>query len=332
MKPFVLPPNVLRHFYAGGARIAAFRGIELESDHMPEEWLGAVTTTFGSDERGLSRFQDGSLVRDAIAAEPEAWLGPEHVRRFGSDPCLLVKLLDAGQRLPVHFHPGRAFARDALGLAHGKTEAWIIVEADPGASVHVGFSRPLALDEVRGWMRAQASGAMLDAMHEIPVGAGDAIFVPAGAPHAIGAGILLVELQEPADLSVLLEWDGFELSEDDGHLNLGWDRALEALDRTSWDAERLAALRGTPEALLPRAADPYFRAERVNRGSALEPGFSVLVGIAGNGTLATDGGELPFGRGSAVLLPYASGKGVLEGDVVALRARPPDPGAGEGEW
>ena len=69
MKPHVLPPNVLRHFYAGGARIAALRGIELDSDHMPEEWLGAASTTFGDDVRGLSRLEDGTFVRDAIAAE-----------------------------------------------------------------------------------------------------------------------------------------------------------------------------------------------------------------------------------------------------------------------
>lgn len=335
MKPQVLPPNVLRHFYAGGARIAALRGVELESDHMPEEWLGAVNTTFGSDERGLSRLDDRTLVRDAIAAKPEAWLGPDHLRRFGADPTLLVKLLDAGQRLPVHFHPGRAFARDALGVSHGKTEAWIIVDAEPEATVHVAFSRAVELGEVRDWMRAQDSKAMLGAMHEIPVTAGDAIFVPAGIPHAIGAGILLVELQEPTDLSVVLEWNGFELSEDDGHLGLGWDRALEALDRRAWNTDRLAGLRthGADGAgLLPRAADPYFRAERLTSGSSLDPGFSVLLGIGGRGTLTTEGGEVPFGRGSAVLVPYASRRGVLRGDVEALRARPADPGAGEGEW
>src|SRR4029453_5541788 len=97
MSPQVLPPNVLSHFYAGGPRIAALRGIELESDHMPEEWIGAVNTMFGQAERGLSRFADGTLGRDAVAAEPEAYLGAEHVARYGSDAALLVKLLDAGQ-------------------------------------------------------------------------------------------------------------------------------------------------------------------------------------------------------------------------------------------
>ena len=334
MNAQALPPNVLRHFYAGGARIAALRGVELESDHMPEEWIGAVNQAFGAQNgRGLSRLSDGTLVRDAIAAEPQRWLGPEHVARFGADPGLLVKLLDAGQRLPVHFHPSRAFAADFLGSAHGKTESWIIVEAEPGAAVHVGFAEPVALDTVRGWMRAQDSAAMLAAMRRLPVAPGDAIFVPAATPHAIGAGILLVELQEPTDFSLMLEWDGFELTEADGDLGLGWDRALQALDRSAWDDDRLAALRGpgAGRSLLPRAADPYFRAERVAGGDDLDAGYSVLVGLAGSGTLVTAGGELPFGRGSAVLLPYAAGAARLTGATEAIRCRPADPSTAPGQ-
>jgi len=322
MKPQVLPPNVQHHFYAGGARIAALRGLELDSDHMPEEWIGAVSTMFGS-ERGLSRFADGTLVRDAVGADPEAYLGADHVARYGSSTALLVKLLDAGQRLPTHFHPGRAFAREALGSPFGKTEAWLVIEAEPGAAVWAGFKRPVELDEVHAWMDAQDSAAMLDAMHELPVSPGDAVFVPAGTPHAIGEGLLLVELQEPTDMSVLLEWDGFELSKDEGHLGLGWDRALEALDREAVDP---------PERSLPADADAYFRAERLTGPANLDPGFSILVALAGSGTLATDGGEVPLERGSAVLVPYAAGAGELSGDVTVMRCRPPAPDAGEGRW
>jgi mannose-6-phosphate isomerase len=329
VKPQVLPPNVLRHFYAGGARIAALRGLELDSDHMPEEWLGAVNTTFGDEQRGLSRLEDGRLVRDAIAADPQTYLGAAHVQRFGPDPGLLVKLLDAGQRLPVHFHPGRTFARAALGSRHGKTEAWYIVEAEHSAAVHVAFRRDVELREVREWMRTQDTGAMLASMYELTVAAGDIVFVPAGTPHAIGEGILMVELQEPTDMSVLLEWAGFELSEDDGHLNLGWDRALEALDRSGWDEDRAQALRGPT---LPQDADPYFRLERLHRSAVLDAGFSILVTLGGNGTLATEAGEVALGRGTAVLVPHAAGEGELRGNVEVLRARPADPAAREGRW
>jgi mannose-6-phosphate isomerase len=246
---------------------------------------------------------NGTLVRDAIAADPPAWLGDRQ------DPGLLVKLLDAGQRLPVHFHPGREFARQALDSPYGKTEAWIIVEAEPDSAVWVGWTRDVGLDEVRGWMGDQDSAAMLATMHELPVAAGDAIYVPAGTAHAIGAGILMVELQEPTDLSVLLEWDGFDLREDDGHLNLGWDRALEALDRRAAPP---------PETRLPPEADAFFRAQWLDADADLDVGFSVVVGLEGSGTLA----GLPFGRGTVALVPYGAGTVELRGDVRALRASP----------
>lgn len=326
MKPMPLPPNVLRHFYAGGARIAALRGLETADDHAPEEWIGAVNTTFSGD-RGLSRLADGMLLREAIAADPEGFLGPEHVARFGAGPGLLVKLLDAGQRLPVHFHPNREFARRELASRHGKTEAWVIVEAEPGAAVHVGFAESVDTATVRAWMREQDASAMLAAMHERPVAAGDSIFVPAGTPHAIGAGILMVELQEPTDFSVLLEWEGFQLEENDGHLNLGWERALAGLDTSAWDDGRLQRLftRDDARSLLPAAADPYFRAERVRGGDELDAGFSILVGLRGDGALAGD----PFGRGSAVVVPYAAGPLRVSGDVEAIRCRPARPDAPE---
>ena len=128
-----------------------------------------------------------------------------------------------------------------------------------------------------------------------------------------------------------MEWNGFALTEDEGHLALGWDTALQALDRTAWDDARLAALSAHHGASLLPAADPYFRADTLDGGSAFDPGFAILVGTHGAGALATEhGGEdLPFTRGSAVLVPYAAGAGELRGDVRAIRARPADPSAPE---
>ena len=343
MRPLTLPPNQLHRFYRGGERIAALRGVPSTDDHAPEDWVGATSTTFGTPDEGLARLEDGRLVRDLVADEPEALLGPEHLARFGPDLALLVKLLDAGERLPVHLHPGRAFARAELGSPYGKTEAWLIVHAEPGASVHVGFREEADPETVAGWVADQDVETMLAALRELPVRAGNAILVPAGTPHAIGAGILLVELQEPTDLSVLLEHASLPLEGTQPELGLGWPRALEAVDRSPWDDARLAAASASPaslrpgvERLLPPSADPYFRAERVapdGTPAELDAGLSILVVLEGSGTLRTEaGGDRPLRRGDTVLVPHASGPASVAGSVELVRCLPPDPAAGEGDW
>ena len=328
--PLILPPNQFHRFYAGGARIDALRGAPAGEDGRPEDWIGSTTTAFGEESEGLSRVADGRLVRDLVDADPEALLGPEHVGRFGADPGLLVKLLDAGERLPVHVHPGRDFARSHLGSRWGKTEAWLILDAEPGASVHVGLREPIDAATLRRWVDDQDAGEMLAALHELPVRAGDAILVPAGTLHAIGAGILLLELQEPTDLSVLVEWRRFGVNSGAEHLELGWSEALAAADRTPADP---AAFTAAPGRLLPQAADPYFRAERLRNGAECEPSFAVLVALAGAATLHTErGGKLALIAGTTALVPYAAGTTTLTGDLEAIRCLPPDPAAGEGDW
>jgi mannose-6-phosphate isomerase len=338
LKPFVLPPNQFHRFYRGGARIDALRGEPSGEDGRPEDWIGSTTTAFGDESEGLSRLEDGRVLRDLVRADPEGFLGPAHVQRWGAEPALLVKLLDAGERLPVHFHPGRAFARERLGLAFGKTEAWIILEAVPEAAVHVGLREPVDAAGLRGWVERQDAGEMLAAMHEVPVAAGDAVLVPAGTVHAIGAGILLLELQEPTDLSVLLEWRRFGVDGGAESLGLGWEAALEALDREpSEPAAPTRASRSAPvEALLPPAAAAYFRAERLRPEHGpveLGPAFAVLVVQRGKGAVVTERGDrLELRRGTTALVPFAAGRTTVEGAVDAIRCLPPAPDTEEGAW
>jgi mannose-6-phosphate isomerase len=327
--PLVLPPNQFHRFYAGGARIDALRGLPRGEDGRPEDWIGSTTTAFGHPSEGLSRVADGRLVRDLVQADPDAFLGPEHVARFGADPGLLVKLLDAGERLPVHVHPGREFARERLGSPWGKTEAWLILEAEPGATVHAGLREPVDDATLRRWVTDQDEQEMLGALQEIPVAAGDALLIPAGTLHAIGAGILLLELQEPTDFSVLLEWRRFGVNSGAEHLGLGWDTALAAVDRTPADPRTFTS----DDALLPPAADPYFRAERPTANTELEPSFAVLMAVEGEGTLRTQhGDELVLKAGTSVLVPHAAGATTLAGELDAIRCLPPDPRAGRGDW
>lgn len=341
---FVLGPNQLQRFYLGGAEIARFRGLGAAADG-PEDWVASTTTAFGDQQAGLSRLPDGVLLADAVAQQPEWFLGPDHVAAYGTDTGLLVKLLDAGQRLPVHCHPDQAYSRANLGCPHGKTEAWVVLRASTAdACVYLGFRDDIPAGLLAGWVATQDVPALVGALHRVPVAPGDSVLVPAGTPHAIGPGVFLAELQEPTDLSILLEWrdflaDGTEA----GSLGLGYARALAAVDRSGWGPDRLAGLcqrpasagpggpRGGITRLLPPAADPFFRAELLQPGPDLElpAGYAVWIVALGAGDLATEhGGTLPLRRGMTVLVPYADGAAQLTGDVQVIRCLPPAvPGA-----
>ncbi len=331
MQPIVLEPNMPATFYRGAGRIERLRGgSPAGREGRPEDWIASTTSRFGRDTDGMTRLADGSLLAGVIAEDPVAWLGAEHVARHGADPALLVKLLDAGQRLPLHAHPGRGFAAKHLASPYGKTEAWIVLEATPGASVHLGFTREVSAAELTGWVRAQDVEAMLAATNRVPVAPGDTVLCPGGTPHAIGAGILLIELQEPTDWSVIMEWRGFPLGPGDVTPGLPLDEALACVDRRACPPRRLNAMRGRPlnraiGSLLPEAADPFFVAERVDSrvSGHLSPGYGVLVVTGGNGRLSTEtGSSVLISRGSTVLIPYAAGASMLAGDVQAIRCLP----------
>ena len=327
--PVFLPANQpADRFYAGGEEIRAFRGTAAAGDRVPEDWVGSCTTLFGEDRLGLTELATGGLLRDEIAADPAGWLGQQHVERYGADPMLLVKLLDAGQRLPVHLHPEGAFAAEHLGRRHGKAEAWYIVN---GGSVHLGFTRDIDGEELRRWVDGQDVEAMLAAMHRVEVRPGDSVYVPPGCPHAIGAGVFLVEVQEPEDLSILLEWKDFAIDGPaDGHLGLGFETALQAADTAALkpaDLDALVVRAGTGEATLSEAAARYFRAERadIDGTAVLDAGFSILVVLSGEGTLTADGRRFPLSRGNTVLVPFAAGELQVDGSLSVVRCRPPRP-------
>lgn len=188
-----LQANRVRRTYLGGGRIDAFTGHVPARDGAlrPEDWLASTTTAFnGAVEvagEGLGRLADGRLVKDAVGALP-----------------ILVKLLDADERLVIQAHPTVPFARARMHSPVGKTECWYFL---PGtaedACVYLGF-RPGVTRAA--WKAAfEAQEGLLERLHRIPVRAGDFVFVDGGVPHAIGAGCFMIELQEPSDLMVVAE-------------------------------------------------------------------------------------------------------------------------------
>ena len=326
MQPQLLPANVVPHWYAGGPALAAWRGLPPVGERSPEEWVGSTVARFGEPNLGPARLADGTLLGDAVRADPRAWLGRDD--GAPGDTGVLVKLLDAGQRLPVHVHPTREYASRHLGCAYGKTEAWYVLEADDGAAVWVGWRERVDQQRLAELVEAQDADAMLALMHRIPVRPGDGVLVPGGTPHAIGAGVLLVEAQEPTDQSILLERTNTTASDDEIFLGLPRDVALSAVQAAAvTDVSALtrhigAHLSGLV-AVLPEEAAPFFRMGFLTPGVDVPAGFAVAVVLSGAGALtAVHSGPVDLERGQTLVVPAACGDWHIDGDVRLLVCRP----------
>ena len=325
-QPQLLPPNVVEHWYAGGPALAAWRGLPPVGDSSPEEWIGATVARFGQPNHGPAHLADGTRLLDAVRADPVAWLGRDD--GTPGDTGVLVKLLDAGQRLPVHVHPTRDYASRHLGCAYGKTEAWYVLEAAPDAAVWVGWRDDVEQSRVGELVDSQDAEAMLALMHRITVRPGDGVLIPGGTPHAIGAGILLVEAQEPTDQSILLERTNTDASDVEVFLGLDRDTALSVVDTAALaDPQRLIRHTSTAAAglvaVLPADAAPYFHMELLTTGAEVPAGFSVAVVLAGSGVLVSERGvSLDVAAGQTLVVPAAGGDWHVDGDARLLVCRP----------
>lgn len=378
--PLALTPNRVSRAYRGGALLDRFRAggvpalaedaagdAPIDGDGLrPEDWIASTIrawTPVGkalSDE-GLSVVNVGDeelTLRDLVQRRaPAAVGGSALVRAAGPTTGLLVAVRDTAQRLPVHCHPTRAFAERFLGSRWGKTEAWLIlgtrrIAGEGPPSIHLGFRGDVERADLRRWIDDQDVDGLLGAMHHLTVAPGDAWLVPAGMPHTVGAGIVLVALQEPTDFSIVAETAGFPIPAEDAHLGMGWDVMVDAFDLNGVSDGDLEALRQVPtpvegsgavggagrrERILGPDTEPYFRAERVTLG---EPGNTIrlpwsdtfLVGIvcSGSGRIIAAGGALSLRAGDRFAVPAAASKdATLECDetLEIIFCLPPEPDA-----
>lgn len=339
--PALVLPSRFGHMYAGGGRITALRGEPGPAGsegRSPEEWVVSTTTRWGTPPpgdrfTGLSHLSDGRLLREAVTADPDGWLGPAQSALQGAgDIGMLVKLLDPEQRLPVHAHPSRAWAKLHLAAPYGKTEAWYIVDTPAvGGQVHLGFEVPLTAGELVDHTR-RGGGDLIGLSRPLTVTAGDVVVVPAGVPHAIGEGIFLVEVQEPTDQSLLLEWQGvISVPDEAARLGVAWPDVAEAIRLDPLDEAEIAALLTHPEPVDGVAVDLFGAAAGFFRGSVVSAaampvsfpaGVAGVVVLDGRGHLEWPGGRLAVTSGDVVVVPWATGEWSVSGVSRAVVARP----------
>jgi len=198
---------------------------------------------------GVADLRPWRSIDGSHEAIGELWF--QRVDKDAPRPALLLKLLFTSEPLSIQVHPDDAFAR-GIGLPNGKTEAWYILSAAPGARVAVGLKRHLTPQELRASIR---DGSIASLTQWRAVAKGDVIFVPAGTIHAIGAGIVLAEIQQQSDAT-------FRLFDYGRRRELHEDNAVAASEagpvRAQPDPRRLTAARTV------LVASQHFVLERVD--------------------------------------------------------------------
>ena len=201
----------------GGREIDRFRGIvpPVDDDTGSESWIGSVTRTAKATDACPTGCAEVALpdgrrmyLFEAIAINPEAILGPEHVARHGHKLGVLVKYLDAQHQYILQAHPTRPFAKQMWDSDFGKEESWYVIGVrddvpEPPYFI-LGFKEGVTRESFReAVMRGDSLESLEQMCHKIPVKVGDAAFIGGGVPHALGQGCLVIEVQEPSDITVV---------------------------------------------------------------------------------------------------------------------------------
>lgn len=313
--PFVCEP-VFKERVWGGRTLERFFGGGLPPGPVGEAWV------LGEHPRGTNAVTNGVLAGSDLGQvcrrHREAILGTLAIRAGAARFPLLVKLLDARDRLSVQVHPADGDPTLTPGES-GKTEMWYILDAEPGATIVYGLRDGVG---PREFARAIADERVADCLREVPVAAGDAFLIPAGTIHALGAGVLVAEIQQSSDTTYRVH--------DYGRLGLdGQPRELhirEALQVTRY--QRPAPPRRSDAAGTNRwtelSRSRHFVVEKgLCQGEWIEETssetFQALLVGQGIGGLEWNGGAMPLTPGQAVLLPAALGGYALTGEMEVLR-------------
>jgi mannose-6-phosphate isomerase len=239
--------------------------------------------------------------------------GPPETGRFP----LLVKFIDAREDLSVQVHPSDADCRAFDPENSGKEETWLVLAAEPGAQVVHGVAAGV---DRKTLQRKVEAGEVLDCLRRRPVAAGDLIHNPPGTLHALGAGIVVAEVQQRSDAT-------YRLFDYDRGRPLHIKKALQVVDcRPGPDAPApvaAAAVPGVGREVLVRTSHYTMTRDRVRDAAAWQPsGLEILCLLEGSGRFAWEGGGLDVGTGDSVVVPALRGalRFEAEGAACFLRA------------
>ncbi len=292
---------ILKDRLWGGSKLGELFSKPVSGDHIGESW--EISGMAGD----VSVVAEGSLkgkdLRELIDEYGEELLGAEIYQKYGSEFPVLIKIIDARKDLSIQLHPNDKLARERH-QSFGKTEMWYIMDAKEDSKLIIGFNKDVSPEE---YERSLEENTLMDLLHYEAVKEGDTFFINTGKVHAIGAGIVLAEIQQTSDITYRI-FD-YNRRDKNGELReLHTELALEAIDYERKDDFRVS-YDTNPDELNEMVDCPYFttkylklfknkRLNLTNRSS-----FTIYMCVKGELTLESEKGSVSMSAGETVLVP-----------------------------
>lgn len=319
MFPVKLIPPVKDYIW-GGTKLKTEYAIQTDLSKAAEAW---VLSCHKDGQSVIAGGQyDGRTLESVIEELGDTVLG-RNAARFDFFP-VLIKLIDAKDNLSVQVHPDNEYARVHEG-EYGKTEAWYVLDCEPGASLIYGFRHAISREELRERIQ---DNTLLEVVNQVPVHPGDLFFIDSGTLHAIGKGILLAEVQQNSNTTYRV-YDYGRLGADGKPRDLHIEKALD-VTHCEPPAHPVGPA-GAPEqhpgytATLQASCEFFtFRTLEIDGQAAFTADgetFVSLVVLEGEGTLTSAGGVMMLNKGESIFVPADAGDYALAGRLKVLETR-----------
>src|SRR6056297_1883058 len=292
---------ILKERLWGGTKLKDVLNKPIDSDITGESWeLSGVQGDISEVSNGNL---EGTSLKNLIDDQGKALLGKSVVERFGKEFPILIKFIDAKQDLSIQLHPNDQLAKERHN-SFGKTEMWYIMDADTGAELIVGFNKDVTKSE---YAKSLESDSLLDLLNYEKVKEGDTFFINTGKIHAIGAGVLLAEIQQTSDVTYRI-FD-FNRRDKDGNLReLHTGMALDAIDYKKKDDFKVDYDK-TSDCGNIMVDSPYFKTTYLNlthdliQDTSTRDSFTIYMAVGGTAHIETNEGVVVIKKGETVLIP-----------------------------
>jgi len=298
--PFKFNP-VLKDKIWGGDKLQKFFNKQSSTDKLGESW---ELSDVSGDESIVSNGEfKGKTLHELIKKYQHAILGKKVYEKYNEAFPLLFKLIDANDNLSIQVHPGDEMAKIRHN-SFGKTEMWYVVDAEPGASLIIGFTNDCSKQE---YIEALNQGVVESLLQKVPVSKGDVFFIPAGLVHAIGQGVVIAEIQQSSDITYRI-YDYERKDENGNERELHVDQALDVINFSA-SQEPKTKYNLKENTVCPLVSCDYFKTNKIEFTHSLDCDYSqkdsfvVYMCLSGNFYVECTDSIVHVTKGETVLIP-----------------------------